>query len=147
MRGRGDAPLVRHSKSAIHRAVAAGALDRLAALLREGDPDDVLGPVGRKPVDALDDANRCTPLHLAVMCDRMDVAAFLISEGADVNRPREDGVRDTPLTLAAKRGGARICFSLLLRCVGTLHGCARHAARGCAACARPNRCLDVKLRL
>ena len=113
--GRGTS-LVRHSKNAFHKAVSSGRVDVLQQLLKGVDPDDILGPLHtHKPsgsvVNVVDDATGYTPLQLAVVCGKHDVIRFLLKEGADVNRVRDDGSGDTALTLAAKKG-ARVLHPL-----------------------------------
>ncbi len=48
------------------------------------------------PVDAIDDLGK-TPLHYAVENDHIDVAAYLIQSGADVNAHDESVIGNTPL--------------------------------------------------
>jgi hypothetical protein len=114
---RSSGSLVRHSKNPVHRAVAAGRVDKVREALTGEDPDDILGPLNAvgssSRVNVVDEATGYTPLHLAVVCGKHEVVEFLLGEGADVNRPREDATKDTALTLAAKRGTS---FRVVGRC-------------------------------
>jgi len=69
---------------------------------REGDLEAVraLVEADAELVRAADGSDR-TPLHLASLYGRLEVAAFLIDSGADIDAREEDG--ETPLHSAAWR--------------------------------------------
>ncbi|GAB6167457.1 hypothetical protein JCM19992_34570 [Thermostilla marina] len=54
-----------------------------------------------------------TPLHLAVLCNRPEVARFLISRGVDLNRHAADSFGGTPLHWAAALGRLELVRLLL----------------------------------
>jgi ankyrin repeat protein len=101
----GDGPLADDYQSAqiaaIHHFVRQGELDHLKAVL-DAHPRLVNSPERfrqpRKPVSS----DGYSPLHWAAREGRFDVAAYLISRGADVNAA--DGAGWTPLHLAAREG-------------------------------------------
>jgi len=85
----------------IHDAARSGDLDKVKALVKE-QPD---------LVSSKDEKYGQTPLHVAALNDRKDVAEFLIGSKADINARSSNG--STPLHLAAGRGYLDIVLLLL----------------------------------
>ncbi|GAB6093956.1 hypothetical protein JCM14469_02080 [Desulfatiferula olefinivorans] len=90
----------RRKAHALHDAAAAGDLARIDALIAGGHAADAI-------------YEEVTPLHVAVMRNRLDAAAHLIAKGASVtmNTAADTGV--TPLHIAATIGNAEMTDLLI----------------------------------
>lgn len=117
---------------ALVRAIEAGSLDKVKALIAQGADVNAADMIGRTPFHAAAFFNRddvaallvansakvnapdiygLTPLHAAVLSGSKSVAALLISKGADVNAVNTAGL--TPLHLAAAVGQHPLASLLL----------------------------------
>ncbi len=76
-------------KEKLHFASQNGDIDNVRQLIAEGYPIDVFNDMG------------WTPLHCAVKGAHMDICAYLIEQGADVNAHCEKTIGETPLGLVA----------------------------------------------
>ncbi len=70
----------------LHFAAADGDLDRVTALVAEG-----------QDVNRFDADTSLTPLHHAVRGEHFAVASFLLQNGADINAHDEANIGETPL--------------------------------------------------
>lgn len=84
----------------IHLAVQAGNLSAVRAFLKHGTD-----------INLRDDKNH-TPLYTAVFWEHIEIARFLIEEGADIN-PQSISIGHTPLHIAAGRGYREIADLLI----------------------------------
>jgi hypothetical protein len=80
---------------------------------REGDIKKVELLLKQQPslVSSKDERYEQTPLHIAALYDRLDVAKLLLADKADVNAKAENG--STPLHLAAGKGNQDIVELLI----------------------------------
>ncbi len=74
----------------LHFAAADGDLDRVKALVAEG-----------QDVNRFDADTSLTPLHHAVRGEHFAVASFLLQNGADINAHDEANIGETPLAHVA----------------------------------------------
>jgi ankyrin repeat protein len=75
-----------YKKERLHRAAAAGDVEEIRALLKEG-----FG------INAFDEDLSRTPLHYAAIEGHIDAVRYLIDAGADVNAHEEEKIGETPL--------------------------------------------------
>ncbi len=94
--------LVAQLRKPIHHFAAKGDLKAIDAILSEE---------GSENLENIQDEDGNTPLHIAIECDHIELAEWLIEMTAEVNRVARFG--KTPLMLAADKGYTEL-FSMLL---------------------------------
>jgi ankyrin repeat protein len=130
---------IRHGRTLLHEAAAAGSLSVTELLLTAGAEPDARDFGGHTPlyclaneceakgsgsvvhtlvragadVNARDIAKRCTPLHMAARRGHVETAATLLDCGATIEAP--DSLGDTPLRRAVNCGKLELAALLLAR--------------------------------
>ena len=103
--------LIRHSRSRLHRTVAAGRPDAVLELL-DRRAADVVHAHDVQDVNSFDHAGY-TPLMMAVLGQNKPIVQLLVRRGAKTNLRRQRGRHETALHLAAKQGAVEIALELL----------------------------------
>jgi hypothetical protein len=106
----GDGALGLWVKVPLHIASRGGHFDAVKELVTAGADVNLRNPQG------------FTPLMLAVLSDRPDIAGYLIAKGADVDRRDDDGA--TPLSAAIYHGALK-CAEILLEAGADANGSER----------------------
>ena len=99
----------REKVEAIWYASLDGDVDRVRELLKEGNHD--ANGLNRWQVDSDPNGWQRAPLHAAALKDHIELAEFLISEGADVNAQTK--YKDTPLHFAVAQGDLKMVRQLV----------------------------------
>ena len=118
LRRRGLGARDAHGWSWLHHAAAGGATDHLKAILRvvrDRDDDDA-DDDDEAPLDACEDLNGMTPLHLACVAKHVDCVRLLLKAGASVTS--KDSMGFTSLELAGKAGHRARRIRALLNSTG-----------------------------